>query len=87
MTKYYIHINEFGCAARRVRGAKILCNPGIEYVEFVRFEDVEASLNFAQQLKDEILPLIKDALEEFSDRKFNQGKYLLDKAMAKLSSV
>jgi hypothetical protein len=58
-----------------------------ELGDWVKFDDVEASLNFAQQLKDEILPLLKDALEEFSDRKFNQGKYLLDKAMAKLSSI
>lgn len=43
--------------------------------------------NDAQQLKAEILPLLTDALDEFADRKFDNGSYYLKQAMAKLSAV
>ena len=40
-----------------------------------------------QQLKDEILTLLNDALDEFSEKKFDNGKYYLEQAMSKLSPV
>jgi len=47
----------------------------------------EESANSLQQLKAEILPLLTDALEEFSDNKFEHGRHYLEQAMAKLSAV
>ena len=35
----------------------------------------ESQTTDTQQLKAEILPLLTDALEEFADRKFDNGKY------------
>ena len=48
---------------------------------------VVENVNSVQQLKAEILPLIKDALDEFSDRKFDHGAHFLHQVIAKLSAV
>ena len=55
LTKWYVHINKFGLAARRVVGSKDLCDPSLKYEVLVKFEEaVEASSNSIQQLKAEI---------------------------------
>ena len=50
-------------------------------------EAAESQTTAVQQLKAEILPLLTDALEEFSDNKFEHGRHYLEQAMAKLSAV
>jgi len=54
----------------------------METEKSITHEDCVDSL---KQLKSEILPLLNDALEEFSDNKFEHGRYYLEQAIVKLS--
>ena len=51
-----------------------------EFGDWVKFDDVESSLNFTQQL-------LKGALEEFKDNKFNLGVFMLVKAISQLKHI
>lgn len=57
------------------------------YDEMARLKAAESQANNTQQLKSEILPILNDAKDEFTDGKYSHGMFYLDQIAAKLSAV
>ena len=57
-----------------------------EFGDWVKFDDVEESLNSVQQLKAEILPLVERGIVA-TDAKCGTANYLFREIHAKLSAV
>ena len=66
------------------------CFIGVVFYKEAQQENIEPKIQSASPNnteRDEILTLLNDALDEFSEKQFDNGKYYLEQAMSKLSPV